>query len=160
VNWHDRAKNFQLRNVGAFDHTGSRLRCKESSLSEKYIFKSHGLSAILKWILAWPEGQFGALYPIHVRGQAYLAAHEGARAAMEFQKILDHRGIVASDPVGAVARLELGRAFALSGEKAKAAAAYHDFLTLWKDADSDIPILKQANSEYSRIRGDTSLEHR
>jgi tetratricopeptide (TPR) repeat protein len=98
------------------------------------------------------EGRIGALYPIYVRGQAYLAAHQGARAAIEFQKILDHRGIVVSDPVGAVARLELGRAFAASGERRKAKAAYQDFLTLWKDADPDIPILKQANSEYLRIQ--------
>jgi hypothetical protein len=98
------------------------------------------------------EGGFGALYPIYVRGQAYLAAHQGARAAMEFQKILDHRGIVVSDPVGAVARLELARAFALSGEVAKANTAYQDFFTLWKYADPDIPILKQAKAEYARMR--------
>jgi hypothetical protein len=97
------------------------------------------------------EGHFGALYPVYIRGQAYLAAHQGAGAATEFQKILDHRGIVVSDPVGAVARLQLARAFALSGDKAKARAAYQDFLTLWKDADTDIPILKQAKAEYAKM---------
>jgi len=98
------------------------------------------------------EGHFGALYPVYVRGQAYLAAHQGAGAATEFRKILDHRGIIVSDPVGAVARLQLGRAFALSGEKTKAKASYQDFLTLWKDADPDIPILKQAKAEYAKMQ--------
>lgn len=73
---------------------------------------------------------FGALYPVYLRGEAYLAAHKGAEAAAEFQKILDHRGIVLSDPIGALARLQLGRAFALSGDQAKAKTAYQDFLTL------------------------------
>jgi eukaryotic-like serine/threonine-protein kinase len=94
---------------------------------------------------------FGALYPVYVRGEAYLARHRGAEAAAEFQKILDHRGIVVSDPVGALAYLQLGRAFALSGDKVKAKAAYQDFLTLWKDADPDIPILKQAKAEYAKL---------
>jgi predicted Ser/Thr protein kinase len=95
---------------------------------------------------------FGGLYPVYVRGQAYLAARQGAAAATEFQKILDHRGIVAGDPVGAMARLQLGRALDLSGDKAKARAAYQDFLTLWKDADPDIPILRQAKAEYARLQ--------
>jgi eukaryotic-like serine/threonine-protein kinase len=96
-------------------------------------------------------GFFGALYPAYVRGQAYLAAHQGAEAAAEFQKILDHRGIVASDPVGAMARLQIGRAFVLSGDKAKAKTAYQDFLAVWKDADPDIPILEQAKAEHSKL---------
>jgi tetratricopeptide (TPR) repeat protein len=98
------------------------------------------------------HGNFGALYPIYVRGEAYLAAHRGAEAAGEFQKILDHRGIVISDPIGPLAHLQLGRAFTLSGDKIKAKAAYQDFLTLWKDADSDIPILKQAKAEDSKLQ--------
>jgi hypothetical protein len=97
-------------------------------------------------------GFFGAMYPVYVRGLAYLAAHRGADAAAEFQKILDHRGIVLSDPIGAVARVQLGRAFAASGEIQKATLAYQDFLTLWKDADREIPILKQANAESERRR--------
>ena len=80
-----------------------------------------------------------------------MAAHQGAEAAAEFQKILDHRGIVGSDPIGALAHLQLGRAFALSGDKAKAKTAYHDFLMLWKDADADIPILKEAKTEYAKL---------
>ncbi len=94
----------------------------------------------------------GTLYPAYVRGLAYLAAHQGAEAAAEFQKILDHRGIVLSDPIGALAHLQLGRAYALSGDKTKAKSAYQDFLTLWKDADPDIPILKQAKAEYANLK--------
>jgi len=93
----------------------------------------------------------GALYPIYVRGEAWLAARHGAEAAVEFQKILNHRGIVVSDPIGALAHLQLGRACALTGDETKAKAAYQDFLTLWKDADPDIPILKQAKMEYAKL---------
>ncbi len=94
----------------------------------------------------------GNLYPAYVRGLAYLASNQGAEAAAEFQKILDHRGIVISDPIGALAHLQLGRSYALSGDKAKAKSAYQDFLTLWKDADPDIPILKQAKAEYMKLK--------
>ncbi len=98
------------------------------------------------------RGNFGAFYPVYVRGEAYLAAHQGAEAAAEFQKILDHRGIVLSDPVGALAHLQLARAFAESGDKTRARAAYQDFLTLWIAADSDIPVLKKAKSEYAKLQ--------
>jgi DNA-binding winged helix-turn-helix (wHTH) protein/tetratricopeptide (TPR) repeat protein len=97
------------------------------------------------------NGLFGALYPAYVRGLAYLAAHQGAEAAIEFQKILYRRAIVASDPVGALAHLQIGRAFALSGDKPKAKTAYQDFLTLWKDADAEIPVLKQAKAEFAAL---------
>ena len=93
-----------------------------------------------------------SLYPAYVRGLAYLAAHQGAEAAGEFQKILNHRGIVLSDPIGALSHLQLGRAYALDGDKTKARSAYKDFLTLWKDADPDIPILQQAKSEYGKLQ--------
>ena len=93
-----------------------------------------------------------ALYPVYVRGEAYLAAHQGKEAAAEFQKILDHRGIVLNGPIGALARLQLGRAYALQGDTTKAKAAYRDFLTLWKDADPDVPILKEAKSEYAKLK--------
>jgi DNA-binding winged helix-turn-helix (wHTH) protein/tetratricopeptide (TPR) repeat protein len=98
------------------------------------------------------SGLFGALYPIYMRGEAYLAEHRGAEAAAEFQKVLDHPGIVVADPIGALARLQLGRTFTLSGDKRKAKAAYENFLTLWKDADADIPILWQAKAEYAKLR--------
>ena len=91
-------------------------------------------------------------YPVYVRGEAYLAAHKGSEAAVEFQKILDHRGIVLNEPIGALAHLQLGRAYAMQGNGVKARAAYLDFLTLWKDADPDIPILKEAKTEYTRLR--------
>jgi eukaryotic-like serine/threonine-protein kinase len=92
------------------------------------------------------------LYATYLRGEAYLAAKDGNGAAAEFRKLIDHRGITWSCVTGAVARLELGRAYALSGDKRKAQAAYQDFLTLWKDADPDIPILKQAKTEYARLQ--------
>jgi class 3 adenylate cyclase/tetratricopeptide (TPR) repeat protein len=93
-----------------------------------------------------------ALYPIYFRGQAYLMAKNGAAAAGEFQKILDHAGIVGNEPIGALAHLGLGRANALSGDTAKAKIAYHDFLALWENADSDVPILKEARAEYAKLQ--------
>jgi len=86
-----------------------------------------------------------------VRGEAYLAEHRGREAAAEFQKILDHRGIVLNEPIGALAHLQLGRAYAILGDSAKARAAYQDFLTLWKDADPDILILQRAKAEYAKL---------
>jgi tetratricopeptide (TPR) repeat protein len=97
------------------------------------------------------HANFGALYPVYMRGETYLAAHRGAEAAAEFQKILTHRAIVGSDPVGALARLELGRSLVLSGDRARAKAAYQDFLTLWKDADPGLPRFRQARAEYARL---------
>ena len=91
-------------------------------------------------------------WPQYLRGLAHLKLGRGPEAATEFQKILDHRGIVVSDPIGALARLQLGRAFALGGDKTKAKSAYQDFLTLWKDADPDIPILKEAKAEYAKLQ--------
>ena len=105
--------------------------------------------------LAYPEPQFsegGLLYPPYVRGQAYLALHQGKEAATEFQKFIDHRTIVANSPLAALARLGLARAYALQGDSAKARSAYQDFLALWKEADHDIPILKQAKSEYAKLQ--------
>jgi serine/threonine protein kinase/Flp pilus assembly protein TadD len=91
------------------------------------------------------------LYPVYVRGQAYLAAGQGSAAATEFQKILDHSGIVWNCPTGALARLGLARAHALAGDKEKARAAYQEFLSLWKDADAGIPILAKAKAEVAKI---------
>jgi len=95
--------------------------------------------------------QLGTLYPAYVRGQAYLAAHNGNLAAGEFQKFLDHRGIVVNFPLGALAHLGLGRAYAMTGDTAKAKTAYQDFLAFWKDADPDIPILKEAKAEFAKL---------
>jgi serine/threonine protein kinase/tetratricopeptide (TPR) repeat protein len=93
----------------------------------------------------------GGLHSAYVRGEAFIAAHRYAEAAAEFQKILDHRGIVGADPIGALAHMQLGRVFVLSGDKTKAKAAYQAFLALWKDADRAIPILKSAQAEYARL---------
>jgi tetratricopeptide (TPR) repeat protein len=92
------------------------------------------------------------MYPIFVRGEAYLAARQGREAAVEFQKILDHPGVVVNQPIGALAHLGLGRALMLQGDQVKAHVAYQDFLTLWKDADPDIPILQQAKAEYAKLQ--------
>ena len=96
-------------------------------------------------------GRFGGLYPIYVRGMAYLAARQPIEAAGEFQRILDHRSIVLVDPMDAMARLQLARALALSGDIVKAKNTYGDLLTLWKNADADIPVLKAARAEYARL---------
>jgi len=94
----------------------------------------------------------GGLHTAYVRGEALLAAHRYPEAAAEFQKILDHRGIVGADPIGALAHLQLGRTFALAGDKVKARRAYGDFLSLWQNADSDVPVLVQAKAEYARLQ--------
>jgi tetratricopeptide (TPR) repeat protein len=94
----------------------------------------------------------GGLYSAYVRGEALLAARRYQDAAAEFQKILDQRGIVGADPIGALAHLQLGRTFARSGNTAKARVAYGTFFTIWKDADPDVPILVQAKTEYTRLQ--------
>jgi eukaryotic-like serine/threonine-protein kinase len=81
-----------------------------------------------------------------------VAAHQGGAAVVEFQKILGHPGVVTNSPIGALAHLGLARAYALSGDTAKAQAAYQDFLALWKDADPDVPILVAAKSEYAKLK--------
>lgn len=107
-------------------------------------------------------GRSLGLIPVYVRGEAYLAAHRVGAAAAEFQKILDHRGVgVNEPPIGALAHLGLARAYALQAHSAqgadadavrtKARGAYQDFLTLWKNADPDVPIFKQARAEYARL---------
>jgi eukaryotic-like serine/threonine-protein kinase len=92
------------------------------------------------------------IYPAYVRGQAHLLAHNANAAAAEFQKLVDHRGIVLNFVTGALAHLQLGRAYATAGDTAKAKRAYQDFFALWKDADSDIPMLSQAKAEYANLR--------
>jgi eukaryotic-like serine/threonine-protein kinase len=94
----------------------------------------------------------GGLHSAYVRGEALIAEHRYAEAASEFQKILNHRGIVGLDPIGALAHLQLGRVLSLSGDNAKARSAYQAFLRLWKDADADISILKQAKAEYAKLQ--------
>jgi eukaryotic-like serine/threonine-protein kinase len=96
--------------------------------------------------------ELGGLHVVYVRGEAYLASHQGSDAAAEFQKILDHRGIVLNEPIGALAHLGLARAYAMQGDTAKAKAAYQYFLTLWRDADPDIPVLIAAKAEYAKLQ--------
>jgi hypothetical protein len=92
------------------------------------------------------------LYPAYLRGIACLAAGQGSAAAVEFQKILDRPSVVSNEIIGALAHLGVARAYALSRDTSKSRAAYQDFLALWKDADPDIPILKQAKAEYSQLK--------
>jgi eukaryotic-like serine/threonine-protein kinase len=90
--------------------------------------------------------------PVYLRGQAYRQAHDGAAAAAEFQKIINQKGFMANSVIGSLAHLQIARAYQTAGETAKAEAAYQDFLTLWKDAGPDIPILKQAKAEYAKLK--------
>jgi serine/threonine protein kinase/tetratricopeptide (TPR) repeat protein len=99
-----------------------------------------------------PQFLLGTMYPAYIRGQAQLLAHNGVASAVEFQKFLDHRGIVINFPLGALAHLGLARAYATAGDTGKAKAAYNDFFALWKDADPDIPILKEAKAEYAKLQ--------
>lgn len=113
---------------------------------------SQALENCAPYELSPPRQLIGALYPIYVRGLAYLADGRGSDAARQFQRILDHRGIVGSDPIGAMARLQLARASTMAGDKTKAESSYQDFLTLWKDADPGIPVLKEARAEYGKLQ--------
>ena len=131
-----------LRALWALSHGDSSRAIEMLQIATPYEFAVSGSGS----------GIFGNLYPVYLRGQAFLMAHRGAEAAAEFQKILVRRGIVFTDPVGAMARLQVGRASAMSGDEGKAKAAYQDFFSLWKDADPDIPILKQAKAEYASLR--------
>ena len=97
-------------------------------------------------------GSMTLLDPIYMRGQAYIMLHNGSAAASEFHKVIDHPGIVGSYPLAALSHLGLARSYALQGDTAKSQAAYRDFFALWKDADSDIPILKAAKAEYANLQ--------
>jgi len=94
----------------------------------------------------------GTYWAISVRGEAYLRSHDGARAALEYQKIIDHRGINPVSPFLSLARLGMGRSYALQGDLEKAKSNYQDFFALWKDADPDVPILKTAKAEYEKLK--------
>jgi len=109
------------------------------------------LRPALKYDLAFATS-FNSLYPAYVRGQAYLKMGEGRLAAAEFQKLLDHRGIVRREVIGALSHVQLARAQTMAGDEAAARKSYEDFLTLWKDADADIPIYQEAKAEYANLR--------
>jgi eukaryotic-like serine/threonine-protein kinase len=104
--------------------------------------------------LGWYTFYFNAsmMHPAYLRGQAYLAMRQGENASAEFQKIIDHRGIVLNSPIGGLARLGLGRAYTLTGDSAKAGETYREFFEFWKDADPEIPILKQAKAEFAKLQ--------
>jgi eukaryotic-like serine/threonine-protein kinase len=142
-----------------FPVINTALQLKQGNLSEAFLF----LQAAAPYDFALPSpNEIGTLYPVYLRGQACLAAHNGPGAAAEFQKVLDHQGITLNYLNGALARLGLARAYALQAQsaqgtnaeaaRAKAHAAYQEFLTLWKDADPDIPILKEAKAEYAKLQ--------
>jgi predicted Zn-dependent protease len=117
------------------------------------ISRNNGPRAVdlLQTTLPFELGQV-CLLSVYERGQAWLLARDGVAAAAEFQKILLHPGLIGNCPSGALARLGVARAYALSGDMPKSRTAYQDFLTLWKDADPDIPILKQAKAEYAKLK--------
>ena len=110
------------------------------------------LEPTVTYELGLADGYINYLYPAYLRGQAYLLRHDGAAAATEFQKLLDHQGIVQNFVTGSLAHLQMGRAYALSGDTGRAKTAYQTFLNLWKDADPDVPILKQAKAEFAKLQ--------
>jgi hypothetical protein len=148
----DLDKRFPQDTITQFNHLptiGSAVELREGN-SAKAIQTLAAAAPYELGITALDAGL--SLYPVYMRGEAYLAAKQGAAAASEFQKILDHPGIVQNELIGALAHLGLGRADVLSRDASKAHAAYQEFFALWKDADPDIPILKQARAEYARMQ--------
>jgi tetratricopeptide (TPR) repeat protein len=133
-----------LRALSALEHGRPTDSVERLQITSRYELATNGLN--------FSHFYLGGLHSAYVRGEALIAARRYAEAAAEFQKIVEHRGIVGADPISAVAHLQLGRVFALSGDKTKAKAAYEAFLALWQDADSDIPILKSAKVEYARLQ--------
>jgi tetratricopeptide (TPR) repeat protein len=148
----DLGKRFPEDTVVQFNYLPT-LRA-QLSLSRNDALKAiEALQVAFPYELGSPSTGFSpTLYPVYVRGEAYLVVRQGNEAAAEFQKILDHRGIVVKEPIGALAHLGLARAYSLSGDTAKAQAAYQDFFALWKDADPDIPILIAAKAEYAKLK--------
>jgi tetratricopeptide (TPR) repeat protein len=105
--------------------------------------------------LAFPQPQFeegGQLYPVYARGKAYLLLNQGKEAADEFRKMLDRPGILINSPLRALAQVQLGRALVMDGDISGGSKAYQDFFAIWKDADPDIPILKEAKAEYAKLQ--------
>ncbi|HLX42498.1 MAG TPA: protein kinase [Bryobacteraceae bacterium] len=132
-----------LRALAALAHGKPAESGEQLQMALRYELAANGLN--------FNRLSLGGLHSSYVRGQALAAQHRYAEAAAEFQKILDHRGLAGLDPIGALAHSQLGRVFVLSGEKDKASVAYRNFLTLWKDADANIPILRQVKAEYARL---------
>ncbi len=148
----DLDKRFPEDTIGQFNYLRT-ARAQIDLIHNDFARAIEALQPTAPYELGSPTGVISlALYSVYIRGEAYLAAHQGSEAEAEFQKILDHRGVVVNEPIGALAHLEIGRAYAMTGDTAKAKAAYNDFLTLWKDADPDIPILKEAKGEYANLQ--------
>jgi tetratricopeptide (TPR) repeat protein len=127
----------------ALAHGGRAKALETLQVAHTYEFGQTGIAFF---------GHFGGLHPAYLRGQVYMGGQRETEAAVEFQKFLDHPGVVLADPVGVMARLQLGRILALSGNTAKAKVAYQDVLTIWKDADSDLPVVNQAKAEYAKLQ--------
>ena len=127
-----------LQGKGKFANSVERLE-----ITRTYEFAVNGLNFLYPVL--------GGLHSAYVRGQAFMGARRNSEAGAEFQKIRNHRGLVGLDPIGALAHLQLGRVFVLSGDKIKAKAAYEAFLAVWREADPDVPILKSAKAEYARL---------
>ncbi len=132
-----------LRALSALKHGKTADSLEHLQMTAPYELAANGLN--------FNHLCLGGLHSAYVRGEALLVAHRYREAAAEFEKILDHRGLVGADPVGAVAHLQLGRVFALMGDTTRSRAAYQAFLSLWKDADPDVPILKRARAEYEQL---------
>jgi eukaryotic-like serine/threonine-protein kinase len=151
----DLEKRFPEDTIAKFDYV-SVLRALSLLNARKPMESVERLQIALQYELAANGLNFnhfylGGLHSAYVRGEAFIAAHRYEEAAAEFQKILDHRGLVGLDPVGAMARLQLARALSASGDRAKSAAVYKDFLALWKDADPDTSVFRQAKAEYAAL---------
>ena len=112
------------------------------TVSKAYELAQTGFSTLVR---------YGAMYPTYIRGLAYQQLHKPRAAAAEFQRMLDHPGLLLADPIGPAARLQLARSLRDASEMAKAKAVYGEFLTFWKDADPDIPLLQQAKTEFARL---------
>jgi eukaryotic-like serine/threonine-protein kinase len=119
-----------------------------NAIEQSIVLYPHELAVTHSTVTAF----FGTFYPAIVRGDAYLASHKGAEAAVEFRRILSQPGLLLADPAGAMAQLQLARAYGMQGDTAKARQAYQEFLTLWKGADPDIPVFKQAKAEYAKLQ--------
>ncbi len=132
-----------LRVLLALKHNGAQKAVEPLQVAAAHDFAVPGLDFF---------AFFGGLYPAYVRGTAYLNRHQGQKAAEEFQKIIDHRGIVAADPIGSLAHLQLGRAYTMQGDMAKAKSEYQEFFALLKDADPGISATKQAREEYADLQ--------
>ena len=138
------------------EHIAVRTRCGLFDLSHmgEVRFSGDGALDVVQRLVTNDVARLevgGALYPVYVRGEVYLLLHKGKEAAAEFQKFLDHRGVALNSPLGALARLQLGRAYALQGDAGRSRGAYKDFVTLWSGADPDIPLLILAKSEYEKL---------